>query len=99
MRETITQGASTAVAPAQVEQAVRARPLIHALLFVLGFSVIFVALGMVMSGIGQLVFDLRNAAGPDWGCHRHPVRPGDDGPVRRSIEAVGPSGRFRRWRG
>jgi cytochrome c-type biogenesis protein len=33
--------------------------LIHALLFVFGFSVIFVALGVVMSGVGQLVFDLR----------------------------------------
>jgi cytochrome c-type biogenesis protein len=59
MRKTITQGATTASPPAQVEQAARPRPLIHALLFVLGFSVIFVALGVVMSGIGQLVFDLR----------------------------------------
>jgi cytochrome c-type biogenesis protein len=59
MRETITQGAATAVAPAQVRQAARPRPVIHALLFVLGFSVIFVTLGAVMSGIGQLVFDLR----------------------------------------
>jgi cytochrome c-type biogenesis protein len=32
---------------------------IHALLFVLGFSVVFVAVGSVVSGIGQLVFDLR----------------------------------------
>ncbi|TKS59082.1 MAG: cytochrome c-type biogenesis protein CcdA [Nitrospira sp.] len=59
MREPITQGTATVVASAQVEQAARARPLIHALLFVLGFSVIFVALGMVVSGIGQLAFDLR----------------------------------------
>jgi cytochrome c-type biogenesis protein len=59
MRETSTQGAATAVAPAQEEQAARPRPVIHALLFVLGFSVVFVALGSVMSGIGQLVFDLR----------------------------------------
>lgn len=59
MRETITQGAATAVAPTQVEQAARPKPLIHALLFVLGFSVIFVAVGTVVSGIGQLVFDLR----------------------------------------
>lgn len=59
MRKTITQGATTASPPAQVEQAARPRPLIHALLFVLGFSVIFVALGVVMSGIGQLIFDLR----------------------------------------
>ena len=56
MRETIAQGATTAVAPAQ---AARSRPLIHALLFVLGFSIIFVAVGTVVSGIGQLVFDLR----------------------------------------
>ena len=59
MRETITQGSSTAGAPTQVGQAARPRPVIHALLFVLGFSVIFVALGAVMSGIGQLAFDLR----------------------------------------
>jgi cytochrome c-type biogenesis protein len=59
MRETVTQDSSTAVPPAQVEQAARPRPLIHALLFVLGFSVIFVAVGTVVSGIGQLVFDLR----------------------------------------
>ncbi len=59
MRETITQGSSTAVPPAQVEQAARPRPVIHALLFVLGFSVIFVTMGAVMSGVGQLVFDLR----------------------------------------
>lgn len=59
MRETITRGAATVVAPAQVERAARPKPLIHALLFVLGFSVIFVAVGTVVSGIGQLVFDLR----------------------------------------
>ena len=59
MRETITQGTATAVPPAQAEQAARPRPLIHALLFVLGFSVIFIAVGTVVSSIGQLVFDLR----------------------------------------
>ena len=59
MRETITRGAATAVAPAHVGQAVRPRRVIHALLFVLGLSVIFVAEGAVVSGIGQLVFDLR----------------------------------------
>ena len=59
MRKTLAQGSSTAVPPAQVEQAARPRPVIHALLFVLGFSVIFVAVGTVVSGIGQLVFDLR----------------------------------------
>jgi cytochrome c-type biogenesis protein len=59
MRETITQSTDTAVLPAQAEQAARPRPLVHALLFVLGFSVIFVAVGTVVSGIGQLVFDLR----------------------------------------
>jgi cytochrome c-type biogenesis protein len=59
MRETITQGTDKAVPPAQAEQAARPRPLIHALLFVLGFSVIFVGVGSVLSGIGQLVFDLR----------------------------------------
>ncbi|TKB94905.1 MAG: hypothetical protein E8D41_02785 [Nitrospira sp.] len=61
MKETISQSAATAVAPAQVEQATRPRPVIHALLFVLGFSIIFVALGTVVSGIGQLVFDLRES--------------------------------------
>ena len=55
MRETFTLGAATA----QAEQAARPKPLIHALLFVLGFSVIFVAVGTVVSGIGQLVFELR----------------------------------------
>jgi len=40
-------------------QAARPKPFLHALLFVLGFSIIFVSLGMTMSGIGQLVFDLR----------------------------------------
>jgi cytochrome c-type biogenesis protein len=59
MRETITQGTASAVAPVQVEQAARPKPLIHALLFVLGFSIVFVAVGTVVSGIGQLVFDLR----------------------------------------
>ena len=59
MRETITRGAATAVAPAHVGQAAQSRRVIHALLFVLGLSVIFVAEGAVVSGIGQLVFDLR----------------------------------------
>jgi cytochrome c-type biogenesis protein len=59
MRKTITQDSSRAVPLAQVEQAARPRPLVHALLFVIGFSVIFVAVGTVVSGIGQLVFDLR----------------------------------------
>jgi cytochrome c-type biogenesis protein len=43
------------VARAQMK---RPKPLIHAFLFVLGFSIIFVALGTAVSGIGQLVFDL-----------------------------------------
>ncbi|MBX3335325.1 MAG: sulfite exporter TauE/SafE family protein [Nitrospira sp.] len=34
-------------------------PLIHAFLFVFGFSIIFITLGTAVSGIGQLVFDLR----------------------------------------
>lgn len=59
MRETITQGAAAAITPAQMGQAARPRAVIHTLLFVLGFSVIFVALGTVVSGIGQLVLDLR----------------------------------------
>lgn len=46
------------VARAQMK---RPKPLIHAFLFVLGFSIIFVALGTAVSGIGQLVFDLRDS--------------------------------------
>lgn len=42
-------------------QAARPKPLVHALLFVFGFSIIFVALGMAVSGIGQLVFDLQES--------------------------------------
>lgn len=38
----------------------RPKSLIHSVLFVLGFSIIFVALGTAVSGIGQLVFDLRD---------------------------------------
>ncbi len=60
MKETTAQDAALAVAPGQMEQAARPKPLIHALLFVLGFSIIFVAVGTVVSGIGQLVFDLRD---------------------------------------
>lgn len=52
-------GASRSVAPGSAGSGIRARPLIHALLFVLGFSAIFVALGAVVSGIGQLIFSLR----------------------------------------
>lgn len=42
-------------------QTKRPKPLIHALFFVLGFSIIFVALGTAVSGIGQLVFYLRDS--------------------------------------
>ncbi len=42
------------------DQSARPQPLIHSFLFVLGFSIIFVALGTAVSGIGQLVFDLRD---------------------------------------
>ncbi|MCS6896681.1 MAG: cytochrome c biogenesis protein CcdA, partial [Nitrospira sp.] len=49
METTSTEARSTA----------RPKPLLHACLFVLGFSIIFIALGMTMSGIGQLVFDIR----------------------------------------
>jgi len=59
MRETIPQGAATVVALAKVGETARSRPVIHALCFVLGFSVVFVGVGSVVSGIGQLVFDLR----------------------------------------
>jgi cytochrome c-type biogenesis protein len=59
MRAPPTQGETTAVASTQGGQAARPRAVIHALLFVLGFSVVFVGVGSVVSGIGQLVFDLR----------------------------------------
>ena len=42
------------------DQSARPQPLIHSFLFVLGFSIIFVALGTAVSGIGQFVFDLRD---------------------------------------
>lgn len=41
-------------------QPARPKPLIHSFLFVLGFSIVFVALGTAVSGIGQLAFDLRD---------------------------------------
>jgi cytochrome c-type biogenesis protein len=59
MRQNPTEGAATTVAPAQAGQPARPKPLIHAFLFVLGFSIVFVALGTAVSGIGQLAFDLR----------------------------------------
>jgi cytochrome c-type biogenesis protein len=52
-------GAAKAVAQAAARPTARPRPLIHAVLFVLGFSLIFVSVGAVVSWIGQLVFDLR----------------------------------------
>ncbi len=55
MKESNAQSAATT----QGEQAARPRAVIHALLFVLGFSVVFVGVGSVLSGIGQLVFNLR----------------------------------------
>lgn len=56
MRESIPQDVVTEVSS---EPAARPKPLIHAFLFVFGFSIIFVALGTAVTGIGQLVFDLR----------------------------------------
>lgn len=50
----------TTVASTQPGEPARPKPLIHALLFVFGFSIIFVALGMAVSAIGQLAFDLRD---------------------------------------
>jgi len=57
MRESISKGVATEVSPGRSG---RPKPLLHAFLFVLGFSIIFVALGTAVSGIGQLVFDLRD---------------------------------------
>jgi cytochrome c-type biogenesis protein len=59
MRKTISQDAVRDVLSVQTGQTARSKPLLHAFLFVLGFSIIFVALGTAISGIGQLVFDLR----------------------------------------
>ncbi len=63
MAEVTSKGApgGTAKTAAQAAALPRhhSRPLLHAVLFVLGFSLIFVSVGAVVSGIGQLVFDLR----------------------------------------
>ena len=59
MRKTIPQDAVGDVLSVRTRQTPRSKPLLHAFLFVLGFSIIFVALGSAVSGIGQLVFDLR----------------------------------------
>lgn len=59
MRAIRSHHTARAVATAQAGTPARPRPLIHAFLFVLGFSVVFVALGTAVSGIGQLAFDLR----------------------------------------
>jgi cytochrome c-type biogenesis protein len=56
MREGIPQGVATEVSSGSTA---RPQPLIHACLFVFGFSIVFVALGTAVSGIGQLAFDLR----------------------------------------
>ncbi len=42
-----------------VRRTARSKPLLHAGLFVIGFLIIFVAMGLTVSGIGRLVFDLR----------------------------------------
>jgi len=56
MRETIPRNT---VAETSSAQTTRPNPLSHAFLFVFGFSIIFVSLGTAVTGIGQLVFDLR----------------------------------------
>lgn len=63
MAEAMSKGTPTGTARTTAQVAAlpagRSRPLIHAVLFVFGFSLIFVSVGAVVSGIGQLVFDLR----------------------------------------
>lgn len=63
MAEVTSKGTPTGTARTTAQVAAlpagRPRPVIHAVLFVLGFSAIFVSVGAVVSGIGQLVFDLR----------------------------------------
>lgn len=63
MAEITSKGASTDTARTAAQGAAipmhHSRPLVHAMLFVFGFSLIFVSVGAVVSGIGQLVFDLR----------------------------------------
>lgn len=53
------QGSAATVVTQAASPAARPRPMIHAALFVLGFSLIFVSVGAVVSWIGQLVYDLR----------------------------------------
>ncbi len=54
-------GMSVADLTADLAPAVRRRVLVHALAFVLGFSVVFVGLGASLSAAGQLLVDYRDA--------------------------------------
>jgi len=59
MREARAHNTAPAVASGNARPAARPKPLIHAFLFVFGFSIVFVSLGTAVSSIGQLAFDLR----------------------------------------
>jgi len=63
MAEVTPKGTPTGTARTTAQVAARPtghpRPLIHAMLFVFGFALIFVSVGAVVSVIGQIVFDLR----------------------------------------
>jgi cytochrome c-type biogenesis protein len=54
-------GMSVADLTADLSAAVRRRVLLHAVAFVLGFSMVFVALGASFSAVGQFLLDYRDA--------------------------------------
>src|SRR5438552_18610072 len=51
---------SVADLSAELSPAVRRRVLIHAIVFVLGFSLVFVGLGASFSAVGQFLLDYRD---------------------------------------
>jgi cytochrome c-type biogenesis protein len=53
-------GMSVADLSAELSPAVRRRVLVHALVFVLGFSLVFVGLGASFSAVGQFLLDYRD---------------------------------------
>lgn len=59
MNQAVPQRSISSVATAPAGQGATPKPLLHAVLFVFGFSIIFVALGTAVSGLARLVFDLR----------------------------------------
>lgn len=59
MNQAVPQRSISSVSTAPAGQGATPKPLLHAVLFVFGFSIIFVALGTAVSGLARLVFDLR----------------------------------------